>query len=91
MSDALSRYRSLERKLIHTRWMNLGYESAEEDVLLEDMDEVWCQLSEEERNMANKERPKSLIHNGPAPLRSRCIDVDVLGAPERPPRIGKVA
>ena len=51
MSDALSRYRSLERKLIHTRWMNLGYESAEEDVLLEDMDEVWCQLSEEERNM----------------------------------------
>jgi len=91
MSDALLRYRSLERKLIHTRWINQGYESDEEEALLEDIDEVWWQLTDAERNMVNKERPKSLIRLGPPKHRNRCTDADVLGAPGRAPRVGKVA
>ena len=91
MSDALLRYRSLERKLIHTRWINQGFESGEEDALLEGMDEVWWQLSDEKRDMLNKEPPKSLIRAGPPGPRTRCTDVDVLSSPGKAAREGKVA
>ena len=91
MSEALTEHRSLERKLVHIRWINAGCESAEEDALLEQMDEVWWDLTDEERAAINKEPPKSLIRTWPDAGANGWDDVDVFSAPGNPPRVGEVA
>jgi hypothetical protein len=87
MSEALNRYRNLERRLVYTRWINLGYESPEEDGLLEAMDDVWWELAAEEREMIDREPPKSLIRTKPPERWNGQAEVDVLGSPGEAPRV----
>lgn len=68
MSEAFERYRSLEHDLIHIRWQHAGFESEEEDSILEDMDVVWYELSEEEQQLLYSEGTKSLIRDARATL-----------------------
>lgn len=68
MSEAFKRYRSLERDLIYIRWQHAGLESEEEDSILEDMDVVWYELSEEEQQLLYSEGTKSLIRDASTPL-----------------------
>ncbi len=63
MSDALQRYRSLEADLIHIRWQYAGLESEEEEPILDAMEEVWYELSEEEQQVLYREGTKSLIRD----------------------------
>jgi len=86
MSESLQRYRELERKLIRVRWLNRGLESEEEDRLLDEMDVVWWQLAEAEREMLQQEKPKSLIREAAGAGGPRePQDVDVRHAPVSPP------
>jgi hypothetical protein len=86
MSDALGPYRVLEERLIQVRWLNMGFESAEEDALLEEMDELWWNLTDEEKDMIHREPSRSLIRT--APPGKGCTDVVTPGLPLRE---GKVA
>ena len=61
MSEAFQQYRSLERKLIYTRFQYAGFESDEEEPILDAMEEVWYDLSEEEQKLLYEEGTKSLI------------------------------
>ncbi len=61
--DALQRYRALEEALIHIRWQHAGLESAEEEPVLDSMEEIWYELSEEQQNELNSEGTKSLIRD----------------------------
>ena len=63
MSDALQRHRALERDLIYIRWQYAGLESEEEEPILDAMEEIWYELSEEEQNELNSEGTKSLIRD----------------------------
>jgi len=91
MSEALTQYRALERRLIHTRWINGGYGSDAEDGLLELMDEVWWRLSDDERHALNHECPRSLVRSAPQAPAGHCTDVDVFSAPGMAVRVGSVA
>ena len=63
MSDALQQHRALERELIYIRWKHAGLESEEEESILDTMEEIWYELSEEEQNELNSEGTKSLIRD----------------------------
>ena len=63
MSDALQQHRALERELIYIRWKYAGLESEEEESILDAMEEVWYELSEEEQDELNSEGTKSLIRD----------------------------
>ena len=63
MSEAFERYRSLERDLIYIRWRHAGLESEEEDPVLDAMEEVWYELSENEQQLLYSEGTKSLIRD----------------------------
>ena len=63
MSEALQQYRSLEADLIYIRWQHAGFESEEEEPVLDAMTEIWYELSEEEQNELNSEGTKSLIRD----------------------------
>ena len=80
MSEAFERYRSLELDLIYVRWQHAGFESEEEESILEDMDVVWYELSEEEQQLLYSEGTKSLIRDASATLsHSFGTDKDILG------------
>ena len=66
MSDALQRHRALERELIYIRWKHAGLESKEEEAILDAMEEIWYELSEEEQDQLNSEGTKSLIRDNDA-------------------------
>jgi hypothetical protein len=87
MSDALSRYRTLEDTLVFVRWTHRGLESEEEDALLDAMDVVWAELEEDEREWLQAEPPRSLIRTarGPRSLRE-FVDVDHDIDPRSTPR-----
>lgn len=68
MSEAFKRYRSLERDLIYIRWQHAGFESEEEEPVLDAMEEVWYELSEEEQQLLYSEGTKSLIRDTSATL-----------------------
>ncbi len=66
MSDALQRHRALERELIYIRWKHAGLESKEEEAILDAMEEIWYELSEEEQDELNSEGTQSLIYDNDA-------------------------
>lgn len=68
MSEAFERYRSLELDLIYIRWQHAGFESEEEESILEDMDVVWYELSYEEQQLLYSEETKSPIRDTSATL-----------------------
>jgi hypothetical protein len=59
--DNMKNYRDLMAQLTFTRWVHQGLESKEEDELLEKMDNVWCQLTPDEQDILQAEKPKTLI------------------------------
>jgi len=58
MTEHLVHYRQLELRLWMTRWRHEGEESAEEDAILDEMDDAWSGLSEDERNLLRHEGPR---------------------------------
>jgi hypothetical protein len=58
MNEALARYRLLELSLWMIRWRHEGKESAEEDAILDEMDETWMKLTGEEQVLLRLEKPK---------------------------------
>ena len=55
MSKDVLRYRRLERRLWMTRWRHEGEESDEEDVILDELELAWIDLSESEQAMLRTE------------------------------------
>src|ERR1035438_8138243 len=52
VSKELGHYRQLERRLWMTRWRRAGRESADEDAILDEMENIWLNLIEDERGLA---------------------------------------
>ena len=55
MTDALQRYRVLRARLVAVRASHGDEDSAEEDQVLDEMDDVWWQLSAEEHAVLERE------------------------------------
>ena len=51
MTNCLAQYRQLERRLWLARWSNDGHESSDEETVLDQMEEAWLHLGEEERSI----------------------------------------
>jgi hypothetical protein len=58
MTRDLAHYRQLERRLWMARWRREGRESAEEDAILDEMEEAWMNLAEDERTLLRLEGPR---------------------------------
>lgn len=54
----LVHYRQLERSLWMARWLHEGEESAEEDAILDEMENTWMDLTEDERGLLSREGPR---------------------------------
>ena len=76
MPDALARYSRLQEELVWIRTIHLGHESQEEDVILDRMDEVWQNLTVEERRGFSATPSRSLTRAEP-PSISDLIDIDI--------------
>ncbi len=88
MSERPGRYREFEIRLLHTRWVHGGQESAEEDALLEEMDDLWWKLTEQERESLRKDPlPEGPVETQPA----RLADRDVWHEHSEAPRIPREA
>lgn len=92
MSEALRRYQELEDELIAVRWRYAGNESDQEDRLLDEMDGVWWQLSESERDGLRGRPPRSRLRPRAAqPGMRALIEADlILGSHEAPRRLREV-
>ncbi len=60
ISNTLKKYIKLDAVLAHTRYLNNGKESKEEDAILEAMDDLWYELSEDEINKIRVSGAKNL-------------------------------
>ncbi len=58
MTDGLTRYRRLERNLWLTRWRHEGGESPQEDAILDEMEQCWMSLGDDERSLLSQEGPR---------------------------------
>jgi hypothetical protein len=58
MTKDLARYRQLELRLWMARWKHEGQESAEEDAILDEMDDTWMRLTDDEQALLRLEGPK---------------------------------
>jgi hypothetical protein len=58
MSKDLEHYRQLEFRLWMARWRHEGEESAEEDGILDEMEDIWMNLVEDERDLLRREGPR---------------------------------
>jgi hypothetical protein len=82
----LEKYRGYERQLVRVRWLHRGLHSGEEDEVLENMEAVWWELSDADRQLLESEPPKSLIR-ALAEVGMRVLqDRDVLADPQSVPR-----
>ena len=81
MDNLLDQYRSLEGDLIHVRWVYGGLESAEEDPILDKMEELWHDLSPQEQGQLNSEGTKSLISETLSTAPRELVDVDAWAQP----------
>jgi hypothetical protein len=57
MTKDLSQYRQLELRLWMARWKHEGQESAEEDSILDEMDDTWMNLTDDEQALLRLEGP----------------------------------
>ena len=55
MTKELAHYRQIERRLWMARWINEGQEAPEEDAILDEMEETWLRLSDEEQDLLRQE------------------------------------
>jgi len=58
MTKELAHYRQIERRLWMARWINAGQEAPEEDAILDEMEETWLGLSDEEQDLLRQEPPR---------------------------------
>ena len=58
MTRDMARYRQLERRLWMTRWRHEGQESMEEDAILDQMEDTWLNLTEDDRGLLSREGPR---------------------------------
>jgi len=58
MTEFLVHYRQLERRLWMVRWRHEEAESAEEDAILDEMQDTWMKLTEDEQALLRLERPR---------------------------------
>jgi len=61
MSQFLSQYRELDIQLCLVRWRHAGFESEEEDRLVDEMETLWWKIEESERELLRSEPQRSLI------------------------------
>jgi hypothetical protein len=80
MTEALLRYRELERRLWLARLRHAGEDSAEEEALLDDMEDAWAKLANEERLLLNSEGPVCW------PMDSTPLPIDLSGSRLSKPR-----
>ena len=92
MSEALRRYQELKDELVAVRWRYAGNESDQEDRLLDEMDGVWEQLSDSERDGLQGGPPRSRLRPRAAqPGMRALIEADlILGSHEAPRRLREV-
>ena len=57
MSSDFAHYRQLEARLWLARWINEGRESPEEDAILDEMENTWLQLTDDQRTLLRQEPP----------------------------------
>ena len=87
MTESLKRYRRLEDDLVFVRWVNRGFESEEEDVLLDEMEQTWWELNDQERELIEAAPPRSLIRESSVGgYHRRLVDSDVDANTAAPPR-----
>jgi hypothetical protein len=86
MSEGLRRYQELEDELVAVRWRYAGNASDQEDRLLDEMNGVWGQLSESERDGLRGRPPRSQLRPRAAqPGMRALIEADlILGSHEAP-------
>src|SRR5438132_12282061 len=58
MTKEFAHYRQLERRLWMVRWSNEGRESSEEDATLDEMEEIWLHISDNEQDVLRREPPR---------------------------------
>ena len=58
MTEVMARYRQLQRRLWVIRWYHEGEESIEEDAVLDEMDGVWNNLTDNERDLLNQQEAR---------------------------------
>jgi len=90
MSESLEDYLRLRRHLAHVRWVHAGFESPEEDALLDEMDEAWEALDAADRAAlgqwpAAPQLTKPVARGLPG-QRTR-VDTDVFTRADMPPRL----
>ena len=54
----LAHYRRLERRLWMARWIHGGEESVEEDAAIEEMEDAWLRLTDDEQDLLRREPPR---------------------------------
>ena len=81
MNNALKKYRAFQEKLAYLRWINLGCESAQEDVLLEQMDDVWWELSPDEKDLLSSEPVSQELIVPNDGIISKVVDNDINNSP----------
>lgn len=80
MTKDLAQYRQLELRLWMVRWRHAGEESAGEDAILDEMEDTWLNLAEDERNLLRLEGPRCWPTDFSS-LPPRLSDVPDLSAP----------
>lgn len=82
MNDAAQRYIRLEEQILEGRALGTLDEETE-DTLLEEMDDLWLEMTEEDREWANQRAQKMLAVEAPEKL--PWVDLDLRrGTTERP-------
>ncbi len=58
MTREFAHYRQLERRLWLARWMREGRESPDEDAILDEMENAWFCLTDDEQSRLRREPPR---------------------------------
>ncbi len=78
MSEAMTKYRALQKRLTMSRWLHGGYESEEEDQILDEMDVVWYEMAISERDTISAEPSRNdLIRPAEQVIRVRDVVVQI--------------
>jgi flagellin-specific chaperone FliS len=56
MTSSVKRYSNLLRKLVEIRKRNNNKESEEEDTLLDEMEELWWEMTEDEHEITEEQK-----------------------------------
>lgn len=78
MTQGIKDYLQLELRLAHIRWIHGGLESEQEHAVIDQMEQLWWKLTQEEQTHLNNEAaPYHLISDSFAPNSLHVISQDV--------------